>query len=111
MTRHEFDMQTSQQASEWRFDKQPKSKKEEDLGIPKTIVFGILTEDLGMNRVIAKFVLRVLTEDQKNSRVEIAEDILEFINKDPELLKRVITGNETWVYGYDYPETKAQSSQ
>ncbi|RLU15332.1 hypothetical protein DMN91_012326 [Ooceraea biroi] len=78
---------------------------EEDLGIPR-----ILTEDLGMSRVIAKFVPRVLTEDQKNSRVKIAEDILESINKNPELLKRVITGDETWVYGYD-PETKAQSSQ
>lgn len=29
---------------------------------------------------------------------------------DPDLLKRVITGDETWVYGYDV-ETKAQSSQ
>jgi len=42
---------------------------EEDLGIPKTIVSRILTEDLGMSRVIVKFVPRVLTEDQKNSRV------------------------------------------
>lgn len=83
---------------------------EEDLGIPKTIVSRILTEDLGMSRVIAKFVPRVLTEDQKNSRVEIAKDILESIKKDPDLLKRIITGDETWVYGYN-PDTKAQSSQ
>lgn len=55
---------------------------EEDLGVSKIIVSRILTEDLGMSRVIAKFVPRVLMEDQKISRVEIAEDILEFINKD-----------------------------
>ena len=29
---------------------------------------------------------------------------------DPDLLNRVITGDESWVYGYD-TETKAQSSQ
>ncbi|UYV77833.1 hypothetical protein LAZ67_15002505 [Cordylochernes scorpioides] len=31
-------------------------------------------------------------------------------NSDPHWLKYVITGDETWVYGYD-PETKKQSSQ
>ncbi|UYV68136.1 hypothetical protein LAZ67_5003148 [Cordylochernes scorpioides] len=31
-------------------------------------------------------------------------------NSDPHWLKNVITGDETWVYGYD-PETKKQSSQ
>ena len=71
---------------------------EEDIEIPKTIVSRILTEDLGMSLLIAKFVPRVLTEDQKNSRVEIAKDILESINKDPKLLKRVITSNEIWIY-------------
>ena len=31
-------------------------------------------------------------------------------NDDPELLRKVIIGNESWVYAYDI-ETKAQSSQ
>ena len=31
-------------------------------------------------------------------------------NNDPDLLKKVITGDESWVYGYDI-ETKAQLSQ
>ena len=31
-------------------------------------------------------------------------------NDDPDLLKKVITDAESWVYGYDI-ETKAQSSQ
>jgi len=43
-------------------------------------------------------------EDQQNSRVEIAYDILESINKDSESLIGI--GNETWVYGHN-PETKA----
>jgi hypothetical protein len=37
-------------------------------------------------------------------------DMLECANRDPEFLKTVITGDETWVYGYD-PETKVHSSQ
>jgi outer membrane lipoprotein-sorting protein len=36
--------------------------------------------------------------------------MLEYANGDPEFLKTVITGDETWVYGYDL-ETKVQSSQ
>jgi hypothetical protein len=36
--------------------------------------------------------------------------MLECANGDPEFLKTVITGEETWVYGYDL-EMKVQSSQ
>ena len=32
------------------------------------------------------------------------------VDDNPDLLKKVITGDESWVYGYDI-ETKAQSSQ
>ena len=40
----------------------------------------------------------------------IAQEMLNDVNDDPDLLKRVITVDESWVYGYDV-ETKAQSSQ
>jgi len=36
--------------------------------------------------------------------------LLETANKDPDFPKKVITADESWVYGCD-PETKAQSSQ
>jgi len=42
--------------------------------------------------------------------LEIAQDMLETVNSDPNFFNTVITGDETWVYGYD-PETKFQSSQ
>jgi len=83
---------------------------EEDLGIPKTSVSEILTEDLGMKRVAAKFIPRLLSQEQKEFRAEVAEDLLQNSINDPHFLKQVITGDESWVYGYD-PETKAQSSQ
>jgi len=85
-------------------------ESEEDVGIPWTIVSKILTEDLGKKRVAAKFVPRLLSREQKEFRAAVAEDLLETANNDADFLKKVITGDESWVYGYD-PETKAQSSQ
>ena len=42
--------------------------------------------------------------------MDIAQEILTSFNNDSDLLKKVIAGGESWVYGYDI-ETKAQSSQ
>jgi len=75
---------------------------EEDLGIPRTIV--------SQKRVAAKFVPRLLSREQKEFYAAVAQDLIETANNDPDFLKKVITGDESWVYGYD-PETKAQSSQ
>ena len=70
----------------------------------------ILTEQLNMHRIAAKFVPRVLTQDQKDSRVAICQELKETVINDPTLLLNVITGDESIVYAYD-PETKLQSSQ
>jgi len=48
-----------------------------------------------------------LTEEQKQRRVTICQDLSE---RQDEVLGRVITGDETWVNQYD-PETKRQSAQ
>ena len=63
-----------------------------------------------MRRVSAKFVPRLLTDDQKENRVEISQELLANANGNENFLKNIITGNETWVYGYDV-ETKMHSSQ
>ena len=39
----------------------------------------------------------------------IAQELFTTFNDDPDLLKRIITGAESGIYGYDI-ETKAQSS-
>jgi hypothetical protein len=71
----------------------------------------ILTTKLEMRRVISKFVPRLLTQDQRDSRVAICqEELLYRASEDENFLKRIITGDETCVYGYDV-ETKMQSSQ
>jgi len=70
----------------------------------------ILTEQLNMYRIAEKFMPRVLTQDQKDSRVAICQELKETVINDPTLLLNVITGDENIVYAYD-PETKLQSAQ
>ncbi|UYV82490.1 hypothetical protein LAZ67_21002496 [Cordylochernes scorpioides] len=82
----------------------------EDLYISIGSCHSIFIIDLGMRRVAAKFVPKLLNCDQKQHRMNIANEMLDSVRDDPNLLQRVITGDEAWVYGYD-EETKAQSSQ
>ncbi|UYV63328.1 hypothetical protein LAZ67_2003761, partial [Cordylochernes scorpioides] len=82
----------------------------EDLNISIGLCHSIFINDLGMRRVAAKFVPKLLNCDQKQHRMNIANEMLDSVRDDPNLLQRVITGDEAWVYGYDV-ETKAQSSQ
>ncbi|GFS93126.1 protein GVQW3 [Trichonephila clavipes] len=70
----------------------------------------ILRKDLNMRRVSAKFVPRLLTEDQQFKRLATSSDLFQSASDDPEFMKLIISRDESWVYGYD-PETKQQSSQ
>ena len=82
----------------------------DELGISKDSAHVILMQDLGMCRVSVKFVPRLLSEEQKQVCLDIVQDLLQTTNDNPKYLNTVITGNKSWVYGYD-PEIKAQSLQ
>ena len=58
-----------------------------------------------MKSAAAKIVSKLQNFEKKQCRMEM----LITFNDEPDLLKKVITGDESWVYGYDN-ETKAQSS-
>jgi len=77
------------------------------VNIDRDTVRKILTEDLDTRKVCAKLVPKELTEEQKQRRVTIFQDLLE---RQDDILGCVITGDETWVYKYD-PEMKRQSAQ
>jgi len=47
---------------------------------------------------------------QKNTRLNMWQELKNHIGSDPTFLSKVITGDESWCYGYD-PETKQASSQ
>jgi histone-lysine N-methyltransferase SETMAR len=69
----------------------------------------ILADNLKMRRISARFVPRLLSDDQKALRVYACRELKQ-ARDDPNFISNITTGNETWVYGYD-PETKQQSSQ
>ena len=50
-----------------------------------------------MHRIAAKFVPRVLTQNQKDSRVAVCQELKETMINDPTLLLNVITGDESIV--------------
>ena len=78
-------------------------------GLTWSLIQRILTEDLKMRRVAAKLVPRLLTADQKECRLGACRELKEQFEEDPEFFSKIITGDESWCYGYD-PETKQQSS-
>ncbi|KAG5316656.1 SETMR methyltransferase, partial [Acromyrmex insinuator] len=70
----------------------------------------ILQEDLGKTKVCAKFVPHTLRSDQKSARINYSRDIVAAAENNPNFLKSIVTGNETWCFQYD-PETKRQSAE
>ena len=70
----------------------------------------IICEELKMRKICAKFVPRVLRDDQKERRCHNSREMVELINSDPAVLDALVTCDESWIYCYD-PETKRQSSQ
>jgi histone-lysine N-methyltransferase SETMAR len=63
-----------------------------------------------MRHIAAKFVPRLLSNDQKEHRIAVCSEVKERTKNDPNFISTIITGDESWVYGYD-PETKHQSFQ
>ena len=60
---------------------------------------------LGMKRVADRLVPKDLNLLQKERRVEVAKETLANVADDPTFIKRIITGDETWVYEYDVETT------
>ena len=82
----------------------------EECGISVGSCHHILTKELKMHCVAAKFVPRLMTSDQQAHRVQVCQDLLDHSENDKEFLSKIITADESWVYCYDL-ETKVQSSQ
>jgi histone-lysine N-methyltransferase SETMAR len=80
----------------------------ETIGISKDSVGYILHEELGMKKLCARWVPRLLTADQKRTHMKIFEQCSERFNKNkPDFVRRFITVDETWIYHYT-PEFKQQ---
>ncbi|XP_076068328.1 histone-lysine N-methyltransferase SETMAR-like [Oratosquilla oratoria] len=81
------------------------------MGISQERAVNILTNELGMSKVSARWVPRLLTPDQKRTRRTMSAENLELFEADPEnFMARFVTMDEFWVHHYQ-PETKEQSKQ
>jgi len=92
------------------FDHQTFDELEALTGVSWSSCQRILTEELHMKRVAAKFVPCSLSEDQGADCLDVCREMKDQLKTDPDFLSKIITGDESWCYGYD-PETKKQSSQ
>ncbi len=71
----------------------------ETLGISHGSVETILHEKLGMFKIDAPWVPRILTLVQKADRMETSSDLLGFYRSDPAgFCVRIATGDETWIH-------------
>ncbi|GFS60101.1 histone-lysine N-methyltransferase SETMAR [Nephila pilipes] len=82
----------------------------ESLNMSVGSVFTIMTEDLKKKKLCARFVPHSLTTEQKEHRIASSEDLIAAADEDPNFLKTIVTGDESWCLEYD-PETKRQSSE
>ena len=82
----------------------------EHSGISQGSVKSILSNVLGLKRVAARLIPKCLNFLQKQIRVDVAKEMLEHVNNDDTFVKRIITGDETWVWQADVL-TNQQSSE
>lgn len=80
-----------------------------ELGISTSTVHDILKQDLGMSKVCARWVPRLLKDHERETRVRCSEEFVRRVEQEGDtFLDRIVTTDETWMYHFD-PETKAQS--
>jgi hypothetical protein len=77
----------------------------EIVGLSYGTIQRILADNLNMRRISARFVPRLLSDDQKALRVSVCRELKQQARDDPNFISNITTGDDTWVYGYD-PETK-----
>jgi histone-lysine N-methyltransferase SETMAR len=83
----------------------------ETIGISKERTGYILHEELDIKKLCARWVQRLLTADQKRTRMKISEQRLERFNKNKtDFVRQFITMDETWIH-HCTPEPKQQSKQ
>jgi histone-lysine N-methyltransferase SETMAR len=74
---------------------------EELSGIHSSSVLKILRERPGIRKICVRWVPHLLTDEQKQSRVRLASQVIEKYDKcDPHRLEEIVTGDETWIYHF-----------
>lgn len=80
-------------------------------GLAEKTIHRILTEDLGLKKLTARWVPRLLTDDHKTSHLEFSRNFIKsHFEEGTAFLRRIVTCDESWVNFYT-PELKSQSQQ
>jgi len=74
------------------------------IGLSYGICQQILSDELNIQCTAAKSVLRLLSSEY---RILVCNELKEKAENNPNFISTIITGDESWVFGYD-PETKQQ---
>ncbi|KAM5158273.1 histone-lysine N-methyltransferase SETMAR-like [Mantella aurantiaca] len=83
----------------------------QECGMSRERVCHILNEVLGMHKVSARWVPKLLTPDQKLVRMQISRANLHLFQADAMSFKnRCVTMHETWIHHFQ-PESKSKSMQ
>ncbi len=69
-----------------------------------------LLQDLELRHINAKFIPKILKPSESQFRVTLYQMNLDLLQHQPDLLKKVICTDESWVHVYS-PELKSRSSQ
>uniref|UniRef100_A0A3Q0T9I4 Mos1 transposase HTH domain-containing protein n=1 Tax=Amphilophus citrinellus TaxID=61819 RepID=A0A3Q0T9I4_AMPCI len=87
------------------------NQRDNAVGISCERVENILHNELGMLKVSARWVPRLLMPDQKRTRLVMSQVNLAIFEPNPAgFLERFLTRDECWVHHFE-PETKRQSAQ
>ena len=82
---------------------------EELSGIHSSSVLKLLCERLGLRKICACWVPHLCIDEQKQSRLRLASQVIEKYDKcDPRRLEEIVTGDETWIYHFQ-PDSKAEN--
>ncbi len=76
--------------------------------IDKETISKLITEDLGKEKLCARFVPHVLMSEQWKDRVTSSRNFLQMQGNNPEFFNKIITDDESWCFTYG-PERKCQS--
>ncbi|XP_050423545.1 protein GVQW3-like [Adelges cooleyi] len=77
--------------------------------LTRSVVGLIVQDDLNLNKVCARWVPRLLSDEHKQNRLDAENQFFEMLEDEGEgLYARIVTGHETWIH-HNTPETKMQS--
>jgi hypothetical protein len=73
----------------------------DEVNIGKDTVRKTVIENLQKRKICLCFVPHSLTPVQKDQRIAACQDLIATADSDPEFLKKIITGDETWCFAYN----------